>query len=286
MGLRETTRKIDRRSIRLWAFGLLVAATWLGLRRLAPFADRGVSEGILALELSADGQLAQGLVEDIDAAQQALLYDFAFIAGYTVALMLALWLLVPLFRLNLLRTNVRALAIAPLAAAALDAAENVLLLIGTGPGEWADGWFQAAAALAFAKFVIIVGLLLLLVGAAASGLTTPQWLYTRMAAEPRRQQVKLPDLAPQRGIALSGGGVRAASVSLGALQELEQGPTTHGLVLTRGHQGDSGLRWRVHGRGLAARTRGARRLAHRMGSSGGQGRLAPRSNTCSTTSVT
>ena len=228
MGLRETTRKIDRRSIRLWAFGLLVAATWLGLRRLAPFADRGVSEGILALELSADGQLAQGLVEDIDAAQQALLYDFAFIAGYTVALMLALWLLVPLFRLNLLRTNVRALAIAPLAAAALDAAENVLLLIGTGPGEWTDGWFQAAAALAFAKFVIIVGLLLLLVGAAASGLTTPQWLYTRMAAEPRRQQVKLPDLAPQRGIALSGGGVRAASVSLGALQELEQDPQPMG----------------------------------------------------------
>ena len=228
MGLRERARKINHRWFRLLALALLGAATWFGLSKLVPMVDRGVSGGILALELSADGQLAQRLVEDIDAAQQALRWDFAFIGGYTVALMLALWLVVPLFRLNLLRTNVRALTLAPLAAAGLDAAENVVLLVGIGSGGWADGWFRAAAALAFAKFVIIGGLLLLLVGAVASGLTTPQWLFARMDAEPEPKEVELPTLQPGLGIALSGGGVRAASVSLGALQELEQKPQPMG----------------------------------------------------------
>ena len=228
MGLRETMREIDHRVIRLLAFGLVMEVTLVGLYKLAPLVDQGVPAGILAVELSADGRLARELVADVDVARQALWWDFAFISVYTVGLMLALRLLVPLFRLNLLRTNVRSLALAPLAAAVLDAAENVLLLVGTGSAEWADGWFRVAAALAFAKFVIIGGLLLLLVGAVASGLTTPHWLWMRMKAEPKPNDVTVPALQPGLGIALSGGGVRAASLSLGALQELERFPQPMG----------------------------------------------------------
>ena len=116
----------------------------------------------------------------------------------------------------------------------IDLLEDLMLWLGAGiKDERGPDWlFVLAATFAIAKFVLLIGLLVLVSAGFVSGLCTPSWLFDKLHldsqnnrdkpdAEPPREGRGEPEFEATRGIALSGGGVRAASLSLGVLQGLE-----------------------------------------------------------------
>lgn len=215
-----------RIGIALAVLAAVVAVTYFGAR----LTDQGVRGGIVGLELVGSTGGAERLIGDGTApvtpgeaatVLSALLWDLLFIAVYSIGFAVAARLLVPLFRLRSVRSSGPTLARVALTVAALDVVENALL--GVGVHREGDGWFLAATTCAWAKFLGLAALILTLLGALASGLTTPQWLYLRLDRDLRGDNRQAPPMRPRLGLALSGGGVRAASLSLGALQELERG---------------------------------------------------------------
>jgi hypothetical protein len=162
------------------------------------------------------------------------LWDVPFIALYVGILVLAVLFVsgnlgrskLGGFRLNALRRAGPALVGATVAAGILDLVENAALALGLhrGATELAENefWAIVAATAGWAKFV-----LLFIVGAYVL-----MGLFGWIAMPPRqlRNSVTGPVLPAERaaeseggglGICLSGGGVRAATYSLGVLQELD-----------------------------------------------------------------
>lgn len=224
------------RFLRLFAAAGLGVVTWLLVRWLGALADQGVPRGIVALELIGNARGAGHLIGDLDGTitapeahivRQALEWDVVFIVSYTAVLMVSVRLLVPLYRLRLLRSNAKQIMAVAAVPGVLDLVEDALVALAVSPARQStDGWYLAASAFAFAKFLTLVAALLLLCGAVSSGAMTRNEFYVRLEGEDTLQQVSPPAPPTGRGIALSGGGVRAASLSLGALQELDrdQGP--------------------------------------------------------------
>ena len=190
-----------------------------------------------------------------------------------------------MFRLRVLRTKGRTLAIsAAIAAGGFDGLEDILLAVGSSGGDpQAHTWpYLLAATFAIAKFVIIIVLVVVLLAAAVSGWTTPAWLLEKLAADAKptpKEQLDADEDAPEdsdggagniqemtvkdvgfekdTGLCFSGGGVRAASLTLGSLQELERGPIRSRLG--RRQEDHRRIGRRLHGRRLAARSRLPRR---------------------------
>ena len=226
---------------------LVVAGTAWARTAGAAAGGKGRGFNILEIELSADPTSVKanriGVVED------ALHADFLFIAGYTLLLVLAVLLLTPCFRLRLLRTKAPGLlTAAALAAGLFDVIENCLLLASLPVDKHAKTLFLFAAFFAISKFVLLAVVLVGIFGAFVSCVTTPQWLIDKLdsdaeatPAEQREadetstakgqegagniEQMSVQGVGFEQETALcfSGGGVRAASLSLGSLQELELG---------------------------------------------------------------
>lgn len=168
--------------------------------------------------------------------REALAFDFLFIAAYVILLgLLALWA-GSYYRLEWVRRSRRVVCFAVVLAGALDAVENALLWQGSHD-RWPTVVWAMAATAAWAKFILLA----VAVGYVAVGfqswVSTPTLLRHLLWEEtdkPRSQRMDenaasrrtvgeaTTAHAPARlGIALSGGGIRAASISLGALQRLE-----------------------------------------------------------------
>ncbi len=184
----------------------------------------GGSAGIAALKLIGSAAGAQRLLDQTGEPWTTLLWDSALIVVYSLGLVAAVHLVFPLFRLRSLRKAARPASAAALAPGVLDLVANVLLVVAITRPTWTDGWFLAVATLAFAKFLLTAVLLGAILVGVASGLTTHDEHYHRLAKENEAAAVPSAAMPAGRrlGIALSGGGVRAASLSLGALQELER----------------------------------------------------------------
>ena len=234
--------------LRILGSAAIVAAAWVWLRTAGEAAGgKGKGFRILEIELGADPRSVRasrvGVVED------ALHADFLFIAGYTLLLVLAVMLLTPCFRLRLLRTKAPTLLIAAaLAAGLFDVIENCLLLASLPVDSNAKTLFLFAAFFAISKFALVAFVLVGIFGAFLACVTTPQWLVDKLQsdAEPTpEEQRKADETSTAKGeegagnieemsvqgvgfeqetaLCFSGGGVRAASLSLGSLQELELG---------------------------------------------------------------
>ncbi len=207
------------------AVALAVLAVAFG--RLAGL-DPGVGgPGIVGLELAGvPGAAASWVaVYGVDDVHRALAYDVPFVLCWAPLLaLLALWT-GPNYRTASTRRLGVPLATVALGAGALDLAEDLFLLLGTGPGgldPWATAWRLAAAA-SWAKWLAI-----LLVGLYAVGGLMSLLLRGEVRAVLREADAAAGDVArftvaeAGLGLAFSGGGIRAASISLGALQALER----------------------------------------------------------------
>ena len=198
---------------------------------LGRLAEGGHGLTILKVELAADGQD----VWDGSSFGRALLWDIPFIAAYVLCGVVAARALMPFYRVRLLRTKGPTLVmILALAAGGLDLVEDLFLAMGaagdsrTGP----DGFFLVAAVFAISKFVVLAAVVAVLLTALVAGIFVRGWLFSAMYAEGEgkkddnlasvKEMEASQRFGPKVGICLSGGGVRAASLTLGCLQELER----------------------------------------------------------------
>jgi hypothetical protein len=159
----------------------------------------------------------------VDDARDTLLWDMAFAAFYGSVGTLALrWLWPRAWRINRLRVRLAWLAWLPAIAAGFDVVENCLAWLGlpdTGPLALDDAFAAAAGVAGWWKWMLAVFAALAVVAAvcgAIGNLRVPQPLDVPA----------VPSIAPplrnDAGICLSGGGIRAASFSTGALRALDR----------------------------------------------------------------
>jgi hypothetical protein len=192
---------------------LLVACVSLGSRADLPGGDAG---DIVRAELA----FSQERFDDIPSTggfATAVHWDFAFIPAYVLLLgLLAAWA-GSYYRLETLRSARHLVVLAAVVAGPLDAIENVAML---------NDWWPVAATAAWGKFAIVLAVIGYVAVGCLSWVTTPRWLHRRLwrGVVPVKSgdEGDLPRSASGLGIALSGGGIRAASLSLGALQTLER----------------------------------------------------------------
>jgi hypothetical protein len=230
----------------LGALAVLSVAAW-GYARLAPEVD------VVRLELAGNVASAQGVVgADADRFADAVRADFLLIGGYMAGLLLLGALGWGVFWTAGAR-QLAALAMAgAVGAGVLDVAENLLLDF-LDPPTALDGdlTMRQVQAAAFAKLTVlaaVAGLAVVVVGVTVSRLTLLVWERLGHRARPRLQRetdVLAPVAPPPEeeeeegrthwdagsrlppgrwpadvGIAASGGGIRSACVTLGALQSL------------------------------------------------------------------
>lgn len=177
--------------------------------------------------------------------RRAVEQDFWFIPSYVFLLgLLASWA-GNYFRLPALRRARTTVVIAVVVAGVFDVAENIFMLTaGSSNRSW-----QLAAVCAWAKFTLLLVAIVYTAAGAFAWWSTPRWIrlaswalpkYARVVAgmEPKAKPSDEVTQAPEGtqthrtepppgkaryGIALSGGGIRASSISLGALQALDDG---------------------------------------------------------------
>lgn len=179
--------------------------------------------GIVGLELVGTAADARWMVDRYGAGAitETLPWDLAFIVCWSLLLgLLTLWA-----GQNYRTVSTRGLA-APLAwcalgAGALDVIEDACLWLAVGNG--ADDAWQFAAVAAWGKWLIVGLLVVYVAGGLLSLLLRREVRTVLLKADEGAVTPASRTLTESRfGLAFSGGGVRAASISLGALQSLER----------------------------------------------------------------
>ena len=163
-------------------------------------------------------------------------WDLLLVVGYTLLLAAAADLACRGYRLRFMRSTARhACLAAVVGAAALDLLETTLMRwqLQDRPvaGRLDALVWPVIAAANWAKILALFVVFVVVVGGIASYVSTPRWLRTAIARSEVPAQDDSASLQGHEhggerersalGIALSGGGVRSASISLGALQDLE-----------------------------------------------------------------
>lgn len=218
----------------------------LGVLAAAHFGDtaslKGQKRSIVEIELAGRSEAWKTCACD-PLFTKAVHQDFWFIASYVVLLVLLASWAGTFFRLPVLRRARTTVVIAVVVAGVFDVAENrIMLKAGSSDGAW-----QFVAVFAWAKFALLLVAVVYIAAGAFAWWSTPRWVrlaawalpkYAQkaagMKAKPSDKAVQAAEgammqrPAPPRGkarygIALSGGGIRASSISLGALQALDSG---------------------------------------------------------------
>ena len=214
------------RMIGLVAIGVLAVLAVL-TSTLADLDTSGDRPGIIGLELVGTPQGAQRWMAGYGShtISDALVGDLLFILCWSPLLaLLALWT-GQNYRTVTTRRLAVPLALLALGAGALDLLEDLFLQLAVGglfgSDNWSHGW-QLAATAAWAKWLIVLVVLPYVLGGILSLLLHPDVIAVLRRADtdpaaPATRTLEESDF----GLAFSGGGIRAASISLGALQALE-----------------------------------------------------------------
>lgn len=225
-------------------FSALVAFLWWRVPEI-----REGNRDIAAFELV--GNAADALAMDRTYVGAVLGFDVFFIFAYVLVLYWAARFFGRFYRLRMARTTACVLAgRLVLAAGLLDLVEDGLLALGVASDYRSDWWvswvWPAASIAAWAKFLLLLVVVAYVIGGLMVVVAGP-WFHRGVAAwkqltdfaallwsdpEPRKHQMTaVMEAEPKRkfGIALSGGGIRASSITLGALQVLERDDETDPL---------------------------------------------------------
>ena len=202
---------------------VVLAALALATGSRAVLDPQGDGPGDVGLQLAGTAADARWMVDHYgaDAITETLPWDLAFILCWSPLLALVVLWAGQNYRTVSTRRLASPLALAALGAGALDMVEDVCLSLAVGNGV--DEAWPFAAAAAWGKWLVIG-----LVGVfAAGGLVS---LLLRRDVRAVLREADEGPMAPASrtttesrfGLAFSGGGVRAASITLGALQTLER----------------------------------------------------------------
>ena len=189
---------------------------------------------ILRLELIGSDALSSKLAPDAGQLREAIFYDYFFIACYVLLFgLLCLWAGC-YYSIEFVRRQRRTFAAAALAAGLLDILENLTLkqvqFASNGDVSARDFFWSIANTAAWCKFALLLLAVMYVLGGIHSWLTTPRWVrYVAwsLPSDVGDAEGSVPTGrggASTHGIALAGGGIRAASISLGALQVLDHQP--------------------------------------------------------------
>lgn len=188
-----------------------------------------------AVELSGSNARLQGWLgdscpADLDAARASVAWDFVLVAGYAllIAAILRRWW--PLYEARRLKAIERRILWLPAAAAALDWVENVLILSMLGvDGERftlpMSRWPIAISTVSWLKWMLVAASLVAAVMAvmlAVARRREPPGVASGLPADVAEAGDPPPPV-DELGVCCSGGGIRSAAFSLGALESLERG---------------------------------------------------------------
>jgi hypothetical protein len=235
-----------------WRSDRLVALRWPALILSALVATRfgmeanlkGQSKTMAEIELAGSPAAWTACACD-DAFTKAVHQDFWFVPAYVLLLGLGAFWAGAYFRLPSLRRARTYVVIAIVVAGMLDVVEDILMLA----AESRYRLWQFAAVCAWAKFALLLAAIGYTLAGAFSWWSTPRWVRLASWALPayaRETADQVPTTTPSQevaqaaagtqtvrtaaptgtakhAIALSGGGIRASSISLGALQVLDGG---------------------------------------------------------------
>lgn len=230
---REPAAARPKRWLGSWA-AIIVGAILTGVGALLTMRAAPCGEFSLAVELAgSDRRLAGWLRDcspDLAAGRRAILLDFVLIVGYVVLLASIIRRWWPLYHAPGLKAIEGSIVMVPVVAGGLDVVENLLLLVGVDVG---GGRFTLPDRMVLPIVIATVAWLkwLLVAVSVAAG------VMSLMLAVARRNERETPRLSPaddsvpdvaalrssdELGICCSGGGIRAAAFSLGAIQRLER----------------------------------------------------------------
>lgn len=218
-----------------WHFWGILGVLLIPLVGFGQWATPTSGDNIVRLELAGSQAVAAHLdYPNEEVIHAALRGDYGFIAAYVLALFLLVRWSGCYYRLEPIRRIRVPLSFAVVGAGVLDVIEDLCLRFGdrssvSSRGSLQDLLWELAATCAWAKFAILVTALGFIIGGVWSWYFTPAWVRAAswQLREPVWDSPDRPDLLNLRyrrapyGIALSGGGIRAASISLGAMQVLE-----------------------------------------------------------------
>ena len=213
-----------------WVWLALAVAAVLQLAEPASMPDG--SPAIVRIELGAQAPDSSYF----DQLRTSIEGDWWFIPAYVALLAVLVVWSGPYFRLGFLRRLAKPVAYAVVVAGALDVVEDAMMLWGTHDSRNLP--WQLAATAGWPKFALLLAATGYVLGGAHSWLATPPWVRRQawaLTGTPESvKPTEVDETDRQLGIALSGGGIRAASITLGALQCLE---------LDRRAPQDGGLGW-------------------------------------------
>lgn len=216
-----------------WSIALGVALVAVGVIGLARTGERTCTQLHAALELAgSDQRLATwipGCPADLGVARTSLLWDLVLIAGYTLGAASVLRRWWPLYEARRLKRAEWTVVWLPVVVGALDVLENALIAIGL---DVRNGRFAYPTRMALPITIATVSWVKWLAGGVV---VVTVVMAILLAAARRRESTRAavqdpePPLTPSAapmpaglGICCSGGGIRAAAFSLGALEVLEQ----------------------------------------------------------------
>jgi hypothetical protein len=214
-----------------WGWLAVAAATAASFTESTSMPDGAPT--ILQVELEARVQDASWF----DEIRTVVSHDWLFIPAYVVLFAVLVTWSGAYYRLVFVRRLREPVAWAVVAAGVLDCVENALLLFATDADAERVALWRFASVAAWGKFAILAIAAAYVVGGAHSWVATPSWVR-RLAWQLEDEQIETERYRWDRstssgdlGIALSGGGIRAASISLGALQclDLDQNAPAQGL---------------------------------------------------------
>lgn len=218
-------RTTSGRSVGLVVVLLLAALTWWTASFASP---SGPGPGIVGLELVGNGEGAQRWIDAYsgEALMDSLQGDLAFIICWSPLLaLLSLWT-GQNYRTLTTRRLAGPIALAALAAGVLDLVEDAFLQLALGGlfgGDPASLGWQLATVASWGKWIVVLIAGTYVVGGMLSlGLRGSVRDVLRGAGETGPEQRRYTQDVAGLGLAFSGGGIRAASISLGALQTLER----------------------------------------------------------------
>jgi len=207
------------------ALGLVLVPTFV----LGGWARPASGPNIIRLELAGSADVARSITYPPGVLTEAILADIGFIVAYVLLLVLLTRWAGCFYRLQALRQARVAVSFVVVAAGVLDLIEDSLIALGTASSSLGsrDVIWEIAATCAWAKFAILIAAIGYVCAGVWAWLFTPPWVRKASWALPEPAPAS-EDIAAARphetpfGIALSGGGIRASSISLGALQVLER----------------------------------------------------------------
>lgn len=201
---------------------LAVPTAWTGYRMLTADPPRSLERRMQLAMSGGPDVVREWLGRDyrLTTLTEGLQRDLAFVACSTVLLAVAVLWVGQNYRTATARALTCPLFLGAIGAGVLGVAGDVMLLVAIHGDGWA--WWQLITTATWGAWIVSLGVVAYVLGGLLSLLLPRRVVKVlQRTGEPAPGAPEAADRGGELGLAFSGGGIRAASISLGALQQFE-----------------------------------------------------------------